>query len=166
MTDNSSGAEPGPSHRTVEIGTALLTLAFAGVVIVGALQAGIGWGSEGPKAGFFPFYVGLIIAGAGILNLVQAIGEPRDRLFAEWGQLRQVFSVIVPTAGYVALIPWLGFYAASVLLIGLFMRWLGGYRWTLVAAVSIGVPVLAFLMFEKWFLVPLPKGPLEDLLGL
>jgi hypothetical protein len=46
------------------------------------------------------------------------------------------------------------------------MRWLGKYRWGLVAAVSFGVPALAYLMFEKWFLVPLPKGPLEDFLGL
>jgi putative tricarboxylic transport membrane protein len=27
------------------------------------------------------------------------------------------------------------------------------------------VPVLTFLMFELWFLVPLPKGPLEKFLG-
>jgi hypothetical protein len=31
--------------------------------------------------------------------------------------------------------------------------------------VSIGVPVLLFIVFEKWFLVPLPKGPIEDFLG-
>jgi putative tricarboxylic transport membrane protein len=27
------------------------------------------------------------------------------------------------------------------------------------------VPVSMFLMFELWFMVPLPKGPLEALLG-
>ena len=32
-------------------------------------------------------------------------------------------------------------------------------------AVGIGVPLALFLMFERWFLVPLPKGPLEALLG-
>ena len=46
------------------------------------------------------------------------------------------------------------------------MKWLGRYGWALTLAVAIGVPVLAYLMFEKWFLVPLPKGPIEDLLGL
>jgi hypothetical protein len=30
--------------------------------------------------------------------------------------------------------------------------------------VSIVAPMLLFFMFEKWFLVPLPKGPLEALL--
>jgi hypothetical protein len=32
--------------------------------------------------------------------------------------------------------------------------------------VGTGVSVALFLMFEKWFLVPLPKGPLEAMLGL
>jgi len=32
--------------------------------------------------------------------------------------------------------------------------------------VSIGNSVAFFLIFEIWFKVPLPKGPLEALLGL
>jgi hypothetical protein len=31
--------------------------------------------------------------------------------------------------------------------------------------VSLGVPVAVFLLFEMWFLIPLPKGPVEQLLG-
>jgi hypothetical protein len=54
---------------------------------------------------------------------------------------------------------------ASTLLIGAFMRWFGGYRWPIVAMVAIGMPVITFFMFEIWFLVPLPKGPLEAWLG-
>jgi putative tricarboxylic transport membrane protein len=30
--------------------------------------------------------------------------------------------------------------------------------------VSVGVAATLFFMFEKWFMVPLPKGPLESLL--
>jgi hypothetical protein len=86
-------------------------------------------------------------------------------MFAEWGQLGKVMSVLVPTAIYVALVPWIGIYTASTLLIALFMRWLGGYGWGLVAAISLGVPLVIFLVFEKWFLLPLPKGPIEAFLG-
>jgi hypothetical protein len=32
-------------------------------------------------------------------------------------------------------------------------------------AIGVLVPVLCFFMFEIWFLVPLPKGPLENMLG-
>jgi putative tricarboxylic transport membrane protein len=165
MSENSQEAG-GPPHRSVEIGVALLMAVFASIVVAGSIQVGIGWGAEGPKAGFFPFYVGLTIMGASIINLGAAVSERGDRrLFAEWGQLGQVMSMLVPTALYVALIPWAGIYVSSALLIALFMRWLGDYGWGLVAAISIGVPVATFAIFEKWFLVPLPKGPLETALG-
>jgi putative tricarboxylic transport membrane protein len=161
-----ASAEAGPSHRAVEIGVALAIAGFAGLVIFGSVKAGINWGAEGPRAGFFPFYIGLFILLASMVNLFSAIFDiPRDKLFAEWGQLLRVFSVIVPTAVFVGLIPSLGIYVSSVLLIALFMKWLGKYRWHIVAAVSIGVPVATFLVFEKWFLVPLPKGPVEAMLG-
>jgi hypothetical protein len=45
------------------------------------------------------------------------------------------------------------------------MRWIGSHRWLTVAAVAVGVPVATFLIFERWFLVPMPKGPLETWLG-
>ena len=31
--------------------------------------------------------------------------------------------------------------------------------------ITLGVPVVFFLVFERWFLVPLAKGPIERLLG-
>jgi hypothetical protein len=30
---------------------------------------------------------------------------------------------------------------------------------------AVGVPIFFFATFERWFLVPLPKGPIERLLG-
>jgi hypothetical protein len=166
MSDNSDRAGVGPSQRSVEIGVALFLLIFAGIVIYGALLAGIDWGAEGPRAGFFPFYVALLISVASLYNLVSAIRNREQGLFAEWGQLRQVLAVVIPTTIYVLLVPWLGLYVSSIILIAVFMKWLGDYGWPLIAAVSIGVPVLAYVMFEKWFLVPLPKGPVEEFLGL
>jgi hypothetical protein len=165
MSENSQGAT-GPTHRSVEIGVVGATAVFAIIVIIGSLQVGIGWGAEGPKAGFFPFYVGLLILISSAVNLIRIFAEPSDRrLFADWGQLAKVMSVLVPTAIYVALIPWIGIYVASIVMIAFFMKWLGRYDWPLVAAVSLGVPLAVFLIFEKWFLLPLPKGPIEAYLG-
>jgi putative tricarboxylic transport membrane protein len=157
----------GPSHRAVEIGTAVGMILLGLIVMVGSWQIGIGWGAEGPKSGFFPFYLGIIIVGASIFNLIQASLE-RDGpvLFAEWAQLRQVLAVIIPTAVYVGAIPWIGIYVSSLVLIALFMVWLGNYRITYALMISAGVVIGTYLTFEKWFLVPLPKGPLEELLGL
>jgi putative tricarboxylic transport membrane protein len=166
MTDTSHAGAAGPTHRGVEIGVAIALIAFGTLVIIGSLQVGIGWGAEGPKSGFFPFYLGLAIVGASAVNLATAFMlEPR-KLFADWSQLLQVLSVVVPTAVYVVAVPWVGIYASSLILIAVFMMWLGRYGIAMSAAVSIGTVIAIYLMFEKWFLVPLPKGPIEDFFGL
>ena len=167
MTGQSNGASrAGPSHRSVEIGVTLMTMVFSLIVIGGSLQVGINWAFDGPRAGFFPFYLGLLILIASIFNLIQALRAGKDgRLFAQWGQLIQVLRVVVPSTIYVALVPWVGIYAASVLLIAVFMKWIGRYGWSLVLPIAIGVPVITFIVFEKWFLLPLPKGPIEEFLG-
>jgi hypothetical protein len=166
MSETPHRAGTGPSHRLVEIGVAVAMMLFSFIVIGGSLQVGVTWGVEGPRAGFFPFYLGLLILIASLFNLVQAIWTPgRARLFAEWGQLRQVLSVVVPAALYVGLVPWIGIYASSALLIAVFMKWIGRYGWSLVLPIAVGVPIICFVVFEKWFLVPLPKGPIEEMLG-
>ena len=162
MTDMSHAGAGGPSHRAVEIGTAIAMMAFGAIVIYGSLKVGIGWGPEGPKAGFFPFYLGVVIIAASVINLIAAWSQDPRKIFAEWAQLMQVLSVVIPTAIYVCAIPFVGIYVSSLLLIAAFMMWFGRYNIAFSAAISIGVVVTIYLMFEKWFLVPLPKGPIED----
>ena len=71
----------------------------------------------------------------------------------------QWFSAILYCSSLVAV------YAASTLYIAVFMVWLGRYSLLPSALTGVGVGVFFFLMFEKWFAVPLPKGPLERMLG-
>ncbi len=47
-----------------------------------------------------------------------------------------------------------------------FMLRHGKHRLWLTALVAVGVPLAFWALFERWFKVPLPKGPLEALLGL
>ena len=156
----------GPSHRSAEVGVAAVIALLALIGIYGSLKVGVGWADDGPRAGFFPFYVSLIVLISSTVNMIAVFATVKTgKLFAEWGQLRQVVSVLVPTVIYVAMVPYTGIYVASALLIAFFMRWFGHYRWSIAAAVAVVVPILTFLMFEIWFLVPLPKGPFEKLLG-
>jgi hypothetical protein len=163
-TTHETGAA-GLSHRRVEIGVAAAMAALALAGIYGSLQVGVGWGPEGPRAGFFPFYVSLIVLISCVINVLNIVRMPDRRVFATWLQLRKVASVTLPTVIYVLIIPYTGIYLASALLIVTFMTWLGGYRWAVALPVAIALPVFAFLMFEIWFLVPLPKGPFEIYLG-
>ena len=160
--DDSSG----PRQHLVEVGVAAVMALLGVIAVIGSLQVGIGWGAEGPKSGFFPFWIGLIVIVTSVYNLVRAYTHGSRKLFASWMQITQVLKVVLPLAIYVGAIPWLGIYIASALLIAGFMRWIGHYGWLLILAISIGLPVVTYVTFEMWFLVPLPKGPLEDLLGL
>ena len=155
-------------QKSAEIAVAAVFVLLGAIVVYDSARLGPRWAEDGPQPGYFPFYIGLIVCLSAVVNLVLALlnRRDRDRIFVEAGQLKLVLAVLVPTALYVALIGWTGIYLASALFIAFFMRWLGKYPWWKVAAVSIGNSVAFFVIFEVWFKVPLPKGPLETLLGL
>ena len=148
---------------------AALFFIFGAVVVTDSVRLGFGWQEvHGPRPGYFPFYIGLLICIASVVNFVRALtlrGE-RNKTFVQVGQLKMVLTVLIPTAIYAFLVTWIGIYVSSVLFIGFFMRWLGKYAWWKVAVVSVLTVVVFYVIFELWFKVPLPKGPLETLLGL
>lgn len=159
------------SMRTAEVVMACLFLALGALVMWDSRRLGVSWGDDGPQAGYFPFYIGVFIVVSSVVIIFRALnlGEKGRSAFVEWGQLKMVLLVMAPTVVYVALIsnPWfsLGIYVASALYIAFFMWHLGKYPWTKIAPVSLGVVVFFFLMFEVWFKVPLPKGPIEAAIG-
>ena len=148
---------------------AALFFVFGAIVITDSVRLGLGWQEvHGPRPGYFPFYIGLIICIASVLNFVRALAVPaeKNKTFVQRGQLKMVLTVLIPTAIYAALVTWIGIYASSVLFIGFFMRWLGKYPWWKVLLVSLLTVAVFYVVFEMWFKVPLPKGPLEGWLGL
>jgi len=157
------------SVRLWEVVVAVLFLIFGAIVVWDSRRLGAQWGSDGPQAGYFPFYIGVFICVASAMNLIQGIAKGSRDAFVEWGQLRLILIVLVPTLVYVALIdnPWysLGIYVPSMVFIAFFMRFLGKYGWAKIAAVTLGTMVAFFVMFEIWFKVPLPKGPIEAAFG-
>jgi hypothetical protein len=166
--DEGRDAQPAFRQRTAEIVVAGFIFLLGAIVMVDSVRLGARWGDDGPQAGYFPFYIGLILCASSVVNLLLVVLSRRDqdRTFVRVDQLKLVLTVLVPSAIYVTLIGWIGIYVASALFVAFFMRWLGKYPWWKVAAVSIGNSVVFFLIFEIWFKVPLPKGPVEALLGL
>ena len=156
-------------RRSAELAVAVFIFLLGAIVIFDSVRLGIGWREvDGPRPGYFPFYIGLIMCVASVVNVARAlmVRGADNKTFVEVGQLKLVLAVLVPTAVYVLCVTWIGIYVPSVLFIGFFMRWLGKYPWWKVVAVSVVTMVVFYLVFEKWFKVPLPKGPLENLLGL
>jgi len=161
--------EPEPlSTRWPELLVAALLIAIAALVIADSLRVGIGWADDGPRSGYFPFYIGLLLlasSGSVLVSTLLRWRGPR-RSFARREQLKSVLAVLVPMTLYVAGVAGLGLYLPSMALIGWFMRRHGRFGWLASLCVSIAVPIAFYLVFERWFLVPLPKGPLEHWLGL
>jgi hypothetical protein len=159
---------PAASTRAVEMAVAVLIFAIGAIVMWDSVRLGASWADDGPQAGYFPFYVGLLIClSTGVVFFRALAGRSRGaHPFVSRGQLLLVLKMLVPTIAYVVLIKLLGIYVASTLYIAFFMKWLGRYPWAKTVAVAIGVSVVFFLLFELWFKVPLPKGPLEAWLGL
>jgi putative tricarboxylic transport membrane protein len=159
------------SVRAWDAAVAAAFFVFGAVVVWDSRRLGSEWGSDGPQAGYFPFYIGLLICISSIANFISALGSGAKgaRHFVTRGQLKMVLTVMAPCIVYVALIRnpvySLGIYEASAVFIAFFMRLLGKYSWPKVAGVSVGVMTVFFLMFEVWFKVPLPKGPIENMLG-
>ena len=173
-------AEDGPSLvsvRTMEIVVALLLMAGAAVVIYDSVKHGYGWiENEGPAPGYFPFYVAAILGVLSLITLMQAVLRGSPASFVSRPAFGRVAAILLPTVVYVALIggisigpvdvPGLGIYVASAIFITIFMIVFGHENFFKSGAVGIGVALALFFLFERWFLVPLPKGPLEAMLGL
>jgi hypothetical protein len=161
-------AERGPGTRWVELAVAAVICAGAVLVMVDSARIGASWASDGPQAGYFPFLTGVALLGAGLWIIVTTLVRWRKLAgdtFVSWERLVPVTQMLLPTIAYVVVVGLVGIYVASAIFIGAFMIWKGRYRLLAALSVAIGVPVVMFLLFEIWFLVPLPKGPLERMLG-
>ena len=162
-----AGSKHGVSTKAVEMVVAGVILLLGLVVVFDSRRVGAGWADDGPQAGYFPFYVGLVLCAASAWTLLRTAfsNHAAAGAFVSRKKLQLVLSVFVPSLAYVLAIYFIGIYVASALFIGAFMYWHGRFPWIKIIPVSVIVPLSMFLMFEVWFLVPLPKGPLEALVG-
>ena len=160
-----AGEGGGISMRAVEIGVAVLLFAVGAIVVYDSYRMGSKWGSDGPQAGYFPFYIGLLICFSSLVTFVQALLAKAEAggLFVSWRPFKLVLTVLIPAAVYVLGVKYLGLYIASAIYITVFMVWLGRYSWLKSASIGLVVNVSFFLMFEVWFKVPLFKGDLDPL---
>jgi hypothetical protein len=151
--------------RAADIATASFLALIGGLVLVEAIRLGFRWGPDGPESGFFPFWLAVVVIAHTMAILVRAIRKHSTEPFATRDQLRLVLTVAAPAAAMVALTHFIGLYVAALLYLAFYMRRVGRHSWASTAGVSLAIPLVTFVVFEKWFLVPMPKGPLEEWLG-
>lgn len=151
--------------RSADLTTAVVLMAGGSLVIWDSLRLGIGWGTDGPKSGFFPFWLAVVLFACCLGIVAQALRRGERGRFLKREAIRPVLKMLLPSLGFVLGTQFVGLYVATAAYMAVYMRWIGRYSWVAIVAVSVALPVMTFLVFEKWFLVPMPKGPLEAWLG-
>jgi len=159
--------QPVASTRTVDIAVSLLLLALAGLLAFDNWRTGMSWDATGPQAGYFPFYLSLILASSCVYGIVRELASRRSESepFVRRQQLVRVLQVFAPTLAFCLCMQWLGLYVASFLLIAGFMIWVGRIAVWKSVLTALVFSAAMFVTFDLAFDVIMPKGPLEALLG-
>jgi putative tricarboxylic transport membrane protein len=153
--------------RVAEIVVSLLLLGLAFLLGYDNWRTGIAWDSTGPQAGYFPFYLSIILAGASLYGLVVTYFARKEvsETFVTRAQLRRVLAVFVPTLLFCLATQFLGMYVASFLLIAIFMRMVGRIALWKSLLTAFLFTAIMFVTFDIAFDVIMPKGPLEAAFG-
>lgn len=156
------------SVRAADIAVAVLFLIASAIVITDSTRLGFHWKpNEGPAPGYFPFYIAVVMAISSAINLARAVisrAEGEETLTTRTGVLR-MSAIFVPALIYVFAMDYIGIYVSSTIYIAAFMLFFGKFPLWKALAVSLSISAISFMMFEVWFLVPLPKGPVEAAFG-
>jgi len=155
------------TNRTVDVVVSFLLLAFAALLGFDNWRTGMGWDETGPQAGYFPFYLSVILAAACLYGIGREFLARRQtaETFVTRAQLRRVLQVFVPALLFGLLMKWLGLYVASFLLVAGFMAFIGRIAAWKSLLTALLFSLIMFVTFDIGFNVIMPKGPLEALFG-
>jgi putative tricarboxylic transport membrane protein len=153
--------------RVVDVAVSVLLVVLAATLGYDNWRTGISWDSTGPQAGYFPFYLSIILAGASLYGLASAFTARNEisETFVTRAQLRRVMQVFVPTLLFCLATQFLGLYVASFLLIAIFMRMVGRIALWKSLLTAFLFTAIMFVTFDIAFDVIMPKGPLEAAFG-
>jgi len=166
-TGEPTESRAGVTYRTMDLVVAAILMVVGAIVMKNSYDLGAGWSPTGPESGYFPFYIGLLILVSSTMTLLITFftRKPDRTPFVEREPFFRILQVLIPSIIFVLAIRYIGIYVAGGLFIAFFMWWLGKYSLIKVVMVGVLIPLVLFLTFEVWFLVPLPKGPVESFLG-
>ena len=155
--------------RTAELLMGVLTaLASIGLMVKSA-ELNIGWVPErGPGSGAWPFWLSAGMLLASVATIVRWFRRltPESRNLDLY-MSRDTVIVVGISAGAIlfllAATHWIGIYASLVLFLLFYIKFVGRHSWALSVALTIGIPVFVFCLFEWALKIPLPKSITEPL---
>src|SRR5258706_8702484 len=115
--------------RAADLATASILTLLGGVVVLDSMRIGMGWGTDGPRSGFFPFWLGVILVLASVTIALQAWLRATDKPFVTREPLAAVLEVLWPATFMGMLNTTLGFYNASGIYPAFYPRLDGSHGW-------------------------------------
>ncbi len=145
------------------------------------LSLGVAWKStelpigilpkEGPGGGFLPFWLSLGIAALALLVLLKSLffsaqdestGDDAPPFVSSQG-LVDLLRVGFPGMLMILFVAIISVYFSAAIFIFYCLFVVGRHNLRTSVAVSLGVPVAIYYIFEKFLIIPLPKGYLDFL---
>ena len=153
--------------RTAELVMAII-MALASIgLMVKSTELNIGWvQGRGPGAGAWPFW---LAAGMLLCCIATAIRwylriTPESRNNDQF-MSRETVNIVGLSAGAIlfllAATHFVGLYLALVFFLLFYLKYLGRHKWGLTIALTIGIPIFIFCLFEWALTIPLPKAITE-----
>lgn len=146
--------------RSAELVAGGAFVALGVLLMVEANSLGPGWGPSGPRPGFFPFGLALVMALGGLGAIVEGVkGNRLHPVFENAQEVEDLLKVGIPLALAIASVAYLGFYIMAALYIGLFAWWYGRFRWPSALLAGVGTSFALFMLLERGFRIPMPRSP-------
>ena len=148
--------------RKADLILALVLIGVGVIVLIDSIRLGFQWGMSGPEAGFLPFYLGLGVILFSLNVFFQGVKklrkEGKGAPLIPKGGLKPILWVLFPSVGMVLLTELIGLHLATVLYLAFYMGVVGKENWGKVILLSILIPLVVYIVFDKVFLIPLPEG--------
>jgi putative tricarboxylic transport membrane protein len=141
--------------------TCLLLMAFA--VYVGFESRKYPLGTlDNPGPGFLPLLLAVAMAVLAVALTVR-VWRPRTAVvhrpfWPQKGGLSKVTLTFVTILLFTALLEITGYMINIFFLFLVLLRPIGRQKWVWSIAISMGATLVAYLLFDKWLMIPLPRG--------
>lgn len=145
-----------------------LALCSIGLMIKSS-ELNIGWvEGRGPGSGAWPFWLSTGMLLCCILTIFRWFrrATPESRNNAPY-MTRDTVVIVGTSAGAIlgllGATHFIGIYASLVLFLLFYLRFIGRHNWLKTMALTVGIPVFIFCLFEWALKIPLPKSITEPL---
>ena len=146
------------SRRTVLRGAGAALALLSLVVIWESRRLPLG-SLRNPGPAYMPVALAIVLLGFGAL-LVALAGKAPTLSSAGWTEWRHAVAIFVVCAFAALALERLGFRVTITLSLAFLLRVVERKGWIFTAVLSIAFAVGAFLLFDTFLRVPLPRGPL------